>query len=178
MATAECDVRPWQPVPESNDTVTINSTVSVGTTGALNFGATYYCGVRACNRAGLCNATFSDGVTIVDRSDKPVVTAVLDGPGGADVNAQTVTWLMVAHWTNSSRTPVSHADLEVQHLRANGSWVTVNSSSVDDSTVGGIKNLTLKSDSTYRTCVRVLNDAGVRGGWNCSDGVQVGKVTD
>jgi hypothetical protein len=60
-------VRNFTVLAGGNATVSdVNNSTRNATTSTLQLTAnrTYYCAVRACNDAGLCNVSFSDGVTI------------------------------------------------------------------------------------------------------------------
>ncbi|XP_064646780.1 uncharacterized protein LOC135499763 [Lineus longissimus] len=59
-------------------------------------GRRYYSNVRACNKAGLCNERYSDGVLI--DTFPPLTGVVNDGTGLHDEDYQNRTNLVAAHW--------------------------------------------------------------------------------
>jgi hypothetical protein len=110
-------------------------------------------------------------------SDAPTVTWVNDGPGGNDVSAQPITWLMTANWANRSATPASLAVVRLQVINGDGSGTTLLSQIVANATSESMRNLSMVPGSAYRSCVQPVNSAGVAGSFVCSDGVDVGKTT-
>ena len=109
--------------------------------------------MQACNRAGLCAVAHSDGVSVVAIADAPLVAYVHDGPGGVEVNAQAMTWLLTSNWGVVSTTPTLRSELSLQILLANGTGQTLVQALRHNTTAADFKDLAMITGRRYRTCL-------------------------
>lgn len=164
-APGECDVVPLTDVGLSTQFLVTGL--------ELEHAAAYFATVVADNAAHLSSAVSSNGV-VVDITP-PSLSYVSDGLGGADVDAQSFTDLLFAHWLGSDSESDSEMMYEFSFGSSPGAADIVPVSSTPSELYGVLGLTQLRGGATYYASVRAINGATLASPWMHSNGVRVGK---
>eukprot|EP00961_Rhodomonas_salina_P231563 3128007-Rhodomonas_salina.1 len=163
------DVYAWRRLPPSASHIVFPAVPWV-------HGRTFYVNVECCNGAipEACVMASSDGIAL--DTTEPVISSVYDGfVEGSDWEQQTFADALFASWVGEEDVG-RIAEYEWSVLDLSSNTTIVSWRSVAQATFYGVWDIQLPTDFRGISCVRAINEAGLRSEIRCSDGISLGKM--